>query len=280
MQIGKFKTELLIAGFFRLDGGASFGIIPKAIWQKVCPPDEQNRIRVSSRPLLIQTGKKNILIDTGMGNKWDEKGMKMYSIENEPSLLASLKKLNIEPEAIDIVINTHLHFDHSGGNTIIADGKIKPAFPKARYVIQKGEWEYALNPDDRSAGSYLKENYLPLMEEFVQVDLIEGDARICEGVSVIMSTGHTTFHQSVLIESEGMKLFYPGDIMPTSMHVHLPWVMAYDMAPIESVNTRKKLIERAIDENWLIALEHDPVQEFGRLRIEKGKFIFVPEIVS
>lgn len=278
MQIGKFKTELLIAGFFRLDGGASFGIIPKAIWQKVCPPDEQNRIRVSSRPLLIQTGKKNILIDTGMGNKWDEKGMKMYSIENEPSLLASLKKLNIEPEAIDIVINTHLHFDHSGGNTIIADGKIKPAFPKARYVIQKGEWEYALNPDDRSAGSYLKENYLPLMEEFAQVDLIEGDARICEGVSVIMSTGHTKFHQSVLIESEGMKLFYPGDIMPTSMHVHLPWVMAYDMAPIESVNTRKKLIERAIDENWLIALEHDPVQEFGRLRIEKGKFIFVPEI--
>ncbi len=277
MKTGNMEIDLLCAGFFSLDGGASFGIIPKPVWQNFCKADEYNRIRVSCRSLLIKTGKKNILVDSGMGEKWDEKFIEMYCVEKSPSLESSLSEKGLSPEDIDVVINTHLHFDHSGGNTKADDGKIVPVFPNARYVIQKGEWDWALSPDERSAGSYLAENYLPLMDEFGAVDLIEGDLKVSEGVEVMLTTGHTKYHQSVLVSAGDEKIFFPGDIVPTSMHVHLPWIMAYDLFPYDSIQTRKKIFKRAINENWIIALEHDPVYEFGRIRIEKGKFVFIPE---
>ncbi|RMF93740.1 MAG: MBL fold metallo-hydrolase [Candidatus Schekmanbacteria bacterium] len=277
MQIGNLEVELLCAGYFSLDGGASFGIIPKAVWQKVCEADEENRIRVACRSLLIKTEKKNILVDTGMGEKWDDKFIEMYAIDNSSSLSSSLSNLGMKVEDIDIVVNTHLHFDHCGGNTIDNSGEIDPAFPNARYVIQKGEWDWALNPDERSAGSYLDENYQPLMQNFGMVDLVEGNFKICDEVELIITEGHTKYHQSVLVSAGEERVFFPGDLVPTSMHVHLPWIMAYDLFPYDSIQTRKKIFKRAINENWIIALEHDPVYEFGRIRIEKGKFIFVPE---
>ncbi len=277
MVTGDVETELLCGGFFSLDGGASFGIIPKTVWQNFAKADEYNRIRVSCRSLLIKTKNKNILVDTGMGEKWDERFIEMYSVEKLPSLASSLSEKGFTPEDIDIVVNTHLHFDHSGGNTSVNAGNVVPSFPNARYIVQKGEWDWALNPDERSAGSYLKENFLALMEEFGVVDLVEGDYTIHDGVELIVTKGHTKYHQSVLVTAGDDKVFFPGDLVPTSMHVHLPWIMAYDLFPYDSIQTRKKIYKRAINENWVIALEHDPVYEFGRIRIEKGKFIFVSE---
>lgn len=277
MATGDVETELLCAGFFSLDGGASFGIIPKPVWQKLCKTDEYNRIRVSCRSLLIKTKNRNILVDTGMGEKWDDRFIEMYSVEKMPSIVSSLSERDLTPDDIDIVINTHLHFDHCGGNTSIHSGEIVSSFPNARYVVQKGEWDWALNSDERSAGSYLKENYLPLMEKFGVVDLVEGDYTICDGVELIVTKGHTKHHQSVLVAAGDEKVFFPGDLVPTSMHVNLPWIMAYDLFPYDSIQTRKNIYKKAIKENWVIALEHDPVYEFGRIRIEKGKFMFVPE---
>ncbi|MBI5183325.1 MAG: MBL fold metallo-hydrolase [Nitrospinae bacterium] len=259
LKFGKFEIYPVSDGSFMLDGGAMFGIVPKVLWQRTNPADEKNRIVMGLNPLLISNGKRNILVDTGMGDKGDEKFFQIYKIDRKEDLLTSLKRLGILPDDINIVINTHLHFDHTGGNTIKNErGEIVPRFPKARYFIQKGEWQNALNPNERTKASYIFENF-QILDITDQLILIEGDTEIEEGIRIIKTPGHTRHHQSVLIESEGQKAIYLGDLIPTTSHIHHPYIMSYDLFPLVTLKTKKEILNRALKEDWLLIFEHDPL---------------------
>ena len=255
-----------------LDGGAMFGTVPKVLWQKTNPADKKNRILMALNLLLVKTGKRNILIDTGMGDKYDEKIYQIYEIDRRQHLLNSLKKLRILPDDIDIVINTHLHFDHAGGNTIKnKKGEITPTFPKAKYFIQKGEWRNALNPNERTRASYIFEDF-QLLDITNQSILIEGDTEIEKGIRVIKTPGHARYHQSVLIESEGQKAIYLGDSIPTTSHIPFPYIMSYDLFPLVTLKTKKEILNQAFKEDWLLIFEHDPLIKMCYITREDKKF--------
>ncbi|OGL44796.1 MAG: hypothetical protein A2149_09770 [Candidatus Schekmanbacteria bacterium RBG_16_38_11] len=271
MKFGKFEIYSLSDGTFKLDGGAMFGVVPKVFWEKKDPADEKNRVLVGLNPLLIRTGEKNIIIDTGIGDKWDQRFCEIYGVNKSTNLIKSLAEVNLSPSDIDIVINTHLHFDHAGGNTMIGEGgKIIPAFPNAKYLIQKGEWDDALNPNDRTKGSYLKENILPLMEH-KKVEFLYDDETIDEEIKVIKTPGHNRNHQCVMLESEGRKAFYLGDLIPTSSHLQIAWGMGFDLFPAETMEIKKKILNQALEGKWLLVFEHDPRMRMGYLKTVNGK---------
>jgi len=271
MKFGKFEIFSLSDGTFKLDGGAMFGVVPKVFWEKKDPSDEKNRVLVGLNPLLIRTGRKNILVDTGIGDKSDQKFCEIYCVSKSTNLMKSLAEVNLSASDIDIVINTHLHFDHAGGNTKIGEnGKIVPAFPNAKYLIQKGDWEDALNPNERTKGSYLKENFLPLAE-YKKVEFLYNDETIEEGIKVIKTPGHNRHHQGVMLESEGRKAFYLGDLIPTSSHLQIAWGMGFDLFPAETMEMKKKILNQALDEKWLLVFEHDPRMKMGYLKVVNGK---------
>lgn len=257
MKLGNLEFDPISDGLFKLDGGAMFGIVPKPLWIKRIKSDPDNRIILGLNALLIRTPTQNILVNTGIGDKYDDKMRKIYEIQHPPGLVASLARHGLKPQDINTVILTHLHFDHCGGNTVIKDGEIVPTFPKATYVIQKGEWESATNPTERTAGSYFKENFLPL-KEHGQLKIIEGDEEIIPGIKVKLTGGHTKYHQVVLIESEGKKAIYWSDLIPTTSHIDLPYIMGYDLYPQETLKSKKELLKQAVDEKWLCFWEHDP----------------------
>ncbi len=276
IALGEFKIHGLRDGFFHLDGGAMFGVVPKPLWEKKFPSDDQNRIRLSLNSFLIEKKELLILVETGIGNDLDPKISKYYSLEREPGLVGSLQELGYKPEDIDFVINTHLHFDHCGGSTSKnADGEFVPTFPQAKYIIQKGEWEYALHPSERDRPSYLKENFLPL-EKFGLLQLVEGDTEITEGVEVRLVSGHTVNHQCVKVQSGGKVFFFLGDLVPTSGHIGLPYIMSYDLYPQETLQNKKKIFEQAIQEDWILGFNHDPDLFFGRVEKVEDKFRFKP----
>jgi len=271
MKFGKFEIFSLSDGTFKLDGGAMFGVVPKVFWEKKDPSDEKNRVLVGLNPLLIRTGRKNIIVDTGIGDKSDHKFCEIYCVSKSTNLMKSLAEVNLSASDIDIVINTHLHFDHAGGNTKIGEnGKIVPAFPNAKYLIQKGDWEDALNPNERTKGSYLKENFLPLAEH-KKVEFLYNDETIEEGIKVIKTPGHNRHHQCVMIESEGRKAFYLGDVIPTSSHLQIAWGMGFDLFPAETMEMKKKILNQALDEKWLLVFEHDPRMRMGCVKTVNGK---------
>jgi len=276
MKLGKFEIYSLSDGFFRLDGGAMFGIIPRTLWEKGNPPDEKNRILLSLRPLLIKTGKENILIDTGIGDKEDAKFRSIYAVDKRSTLRDSLSSLGLNPEDIDIVINTHLHFDHAGGNTLRSpEGKFSPTFPRARYIVQKGELEDALHPNERTAASYLAWNFEPLIETR-QLETIEGEVKLLPGVKAMVTGGHTKFHQSVKIESEGEVAIFLGDFIPTLSHLKSPFIMGYDLYPLETLKNKQNFLLQACRQGWLLVFEHDPLVPWGYLTEKKGKFLLRP----
>jgi glyoxylase-like metal-dependent hydrolase (beta-lactamase superfamily II) len=276
MLLGDFELLRLTDGRFRLDGGAMFGIVPRALWERTNPPDERNRILLSLGVLLIRTGKKNILIDTGIGQKQDTKAQDLYGIQHRPSLEESLGRIELKPADVDIVMNTHLHFDHAGGNTTRrANGTVAPAFPRARYFIQKGEWEAAHSLNERTQKSYVAEDFEPL-EEAGCPSLIDGDQEIVPGVRVIKTPGHTEHHESVMIESCGEKACFLGDLIPTSSHLPLPYIMGYDILPLITLETKRRLLEKAFEEQWLLIFQHDPRIGMGRLRCVNGKLSLDP----
>lgn len=276
LRLGDFDVHGLRDGFFHLDGGAMFGVVPRTLWEKRFRPDAQNRIRLALNSILVRTPRDIVLVETGIGPKVDQKFTDIYRVERQPGLLASLGHLGFAPEDITVVINTHLHFDHCGGNTLRDEGgRVVPAFPRARYYIQKGEWESALHPNEREKSSYLAENFLPL-KEFGQLELVDGTKEVTAGVEVVVAPGHTARHQGVKVHSAGQTLFYLGDLVPTSAHVGLPYIMSYDLFPLDTLETRKKLYEQAIAENWVLAFVHDPVHYFGKVRRKNGKYEFVP----
>ena len=257
MQIGKYKLSVVNTGYFRLDGGAMFGIIPKNLWGKTNPPDDQNRIKLATRNLLLEKGEKKILVDTGMGYKWDEKAKKIYDIDPQKnSIEISLNEFNLKPEDITDVILTHLHFDHTGGSTKSENGKIVPAFPNAKYFVQKKNFEWAMNPSDRDKGSYIKDNFEPLYEEGM-LNLLS-DEKFDDEIDFIVVNGHTFGQQLLKISDSKNTILYCGDLFPTTSHIPLPYVMGYDLQPLITITEKKKILPAAVDENWKLFFEHDP----------------------
>lgn len=262
MDLGQVKIFPVSDGTFRLDGGAMFGVVPRNIWEKANRPDEQNRVLLGLNPLLIQAEGKNILVDTGIGEKGDEKFNSIYCVEKKESLPASLGLLGLSPADIDIVICTHLHFDHAGGNTVKENGLIRPAFPRARYIVQRGEWEAATSPNERTRASYRPDDFLPLMDSG-QLELIEGDGEIIKGVNVFRTSGHNRDIQLVSVRSEGKTAVFLGDIIPTTTHLRLPFIMGYDLFPLETLKAKREILAQAASERWLLVFEHDPVAKMG-----------------
>ncbi len=272
MKFGEFTLHIVSDGTFYLDGGAMFGVVPKVMWNKLNPADELNRIKLGLNCLLVQTPKKHILVDTGIGGKIKDRFKEIYRVEREHGLVASLAAVGVTPENVDFVVDTHLHFDHCGGNTIRRDATYVPTFPNAKYVIQEKEWFAATNPNERTKASYLKEDFEPL-EKAGQLMLVAGEHTVVEGVKVMPTPGHTKGHQSVLIESEGKKAFYCGDLIPTASHVKLPYIMGYDLYPVDILETKRKILEQAVSEHWLLIFEHDPVAPFAYVLEREGKQI-------
>ncbi len=258
MKVGKFKLHIVNSGSFALDGGAMFGIIPKTLWQKSNPPDEKNRIPLVTRNLLLTSESKKILIDTGMGDKWDVRSKDIYRIDqSENSMENSLKSVGITAEEITDVIFTHLHFDHAGGGVKHENGKFVPAFPNAKYHVQKRNYEWAISPSERDSGSYIKKNFVPLMDEGV-LNLIEGEKIFDDEIEFMIVNGHTFAQQILKISDSSNTILFCGDMFPTSSHVSLPYVMGYDLQPLVTVEEKKKILPVAIEENWKLFLEHDP----------------------
>lgn len=275
MNFGEIKLYPLCDGFFGLDGGAMFGVVPKPIWEKTTPPDEQNRIKLALRPLLVVTAQNFILIDTGIGDKYDTKFAERYRIEKSDSLLDSLTRLGFNPEDITMVILTHLHFDHCGGATRIKDGKLVPTFPDARYIVQELEWQDAIFPNRRSRASYLAENFLPIREAN-RLDLINGSWEICPGIELLHTGGHTRGLQLVKIKSTNKTAIFWSDMIPTKSHIPVPYIMGYDLFPLESMSQKEKLLRQAIEGNWLSFFEHDPEVIMGRITLQDNQYQLTP----
>ena len=278
INIGKLQVISFLDGFIRLDGGAMFGVIPKPLWSRLTPSDERNRITIAMRPLLIIHPDANILIDTGIGNKYDEKFADIYGVNSKPGLVNELKDAGFTPNDIDIVINTHLHFDHAGGNTIKKGNEVSPTFPKATYIIQKTEWETALNPDPRSKASYLPENFIPI-EDNGKLKIIDGEEEILPGIKCLKTGGHTEGHQIVLIESENKGALYWGDLLPTIAHLRTPYIMGYDIFPLDVMREKEKYIKLVQEKNYISFFEHDPILCCGYIRGE-GKKIHIEKLMQ
>src|SRR2546430_3331140 len=272
MNFGDYRVEVIPDCEFRLDGGAMFGVVPRNLWSKVCPPDDQNRIRMNMNCLFVHTGSERILVETGIGEKWSAKRCGMYGITRERALADALRvSAGVGPEEITIVINTHLHFDHAGGNTKMDEtGRAIPAFPKARYFISRAEHEHAEAPSERDRASYLPENWRPLKESG-QLELKDDSYQVVPGVRMETHAGHNRSMQCVHIERGGETLFGFADLVPTRAHVPFAWIMGYDLYPVETLEAKKTLLPRAAREGWACLFYHDPEQPLGRIVEDTGK---------
>ena len=269
MNLADFELTAVSDGLYRLDGGAFFGIIPKSMWSKKVQADQNNLVSVGLNSIVVRTGKQTILIETGIGNKLSEKMQKIYG--QPAKLLENLSAARISPEEIDIVINSHLHFDHCGWNTIRQDGKVVATFPKAKYYAPEGEWRHGHKPLERDAISYIGENYDPLVESG-QMKLLRGDQEIVPGVSVKVFPGHTETMQAIILQSGGKTACYISDLIPTTAHLDLTWGMAFDLFPVQTIESKKKYYARAIPERWLTMFTHDPAVPWGYVeKDERGK---------
>ena len=278
MRFGELELIPLFDGFFRLDGGAMFGVVPKPLWERRAPADSRNRIRVGLRPLLV-CGERTLLIDSGIGGKMDDKSVDIYGIDRAVDLQHTLAAAGRRVEDIDIVLATHLHFDHAGGFVTRTDeGRLVPTFPRARYLVRRAEWEDATHPHERNRASYLPENYVPLDEAGV-VDFTQEDQAVMRGVRVVRTGGHTMHHQMVLLESGGKTAVFPADLMPTAAHVDEPWIMGYDLYPMDTLAFKRTFVRDAIAGEYLVFFEHDPVVVAGYIRETGGRKRVEPVLV-
>jgi glyoxylase-like metal-dependent hydrolase (beta-lactamase superfamily II) len=273
--IGAWKVHAIQAGPLKLDGGAMFGVVPKPLWEKRLPADARNRIPMGMRCLLVEHESGLVLIDTGAGNKENDRFYDIYGIENRgdpgPTALEDgIRAAGFRAEDVSLVINTHLHFDHAGGNTYRdAKGALKASMPNARYVVQRGEHHFATHLNERTAGSYLLHNYEPLREAG-RIDFVEGEREIVSGITVLPTPGHVPYHQSIVLRSGGETAIYLGDLVPTTSHLPLPWIMGYDVDPLVTLETKRRVLERVHQENWLAIFEHDAFHAWGRV-VHDGK---------
>jgi glyoxylase-like metal-dependent hydrolase (beta-lactamase superfamily II) len=274
-SVGSLRIHALQAGLQQLDGGAMFGVVPKNLWERKIPADERNRIPLGMRCLLIEHPDALVLVDTGVGDKESEKFRTIYGIENAPlgaagptQLESALAEAGFAPSDVDVVIDTHLHFDHAGGNTRRGEGGAAViSFPNARYVVRRGEWEWAHRQNERTAASYFSHNYDPV-HAAGRLELVDDDREVLPGIALRHTPGHTPHHQSVLVESGGERLFYPADLVPTAAHVPLPWIMGYDVEPLVTLETKRRFWAEAAAEGWTVMFEHDAANAFGRIVAE------------
>jgi glyoxylase-like metal-dependent hydrolase (beta-lactamase superfamily II) len=272
-RIGALNVHAIQAGGQRLDGGAMFGVVPKPLWERRIPADERNRIQLGMRCLLIEHPSGLILIDSGAGNKENAKFHDIYGVENagangRTALEDGLAQVGVSPQQIAFLISTHLHFDHAGGNTFIDEaGVVRPTFPRARYFVQRGEYEFATHPNERTAASYFDRNYVPTLESG-QLELLEGESEIVDGIGVIVTPGHVPYHQSIVIRSGGETAIFLGDLVPTHAHLPLPWIMGYDVEPLVTLESKRGLLKRVEQEHWTVIFEHDAVVPWGRVQFD------------
>ena len=268
--LGDLELYSLSDGLFRLDGGAMFGVVPKPLWSRRAPADERNRISLTMRPLLVRTPRHVVLIDAGVGDKLTAKERDIYGIDQATNLQTSLASVGLSPTDVDVVIASHLHFDHAGGFTMSRDGRVAPVFPRARYVIRRQEWDDATHPHERNRASYVEAAYEPLVAAGV-VDFNEGDGEVLPGISVWRTGGHTMHHQLIRIESRGRTAVFAADLMPTTAHVDEPWIMGYDLYPMDTLTYKKRFLREAIDGEYVIFFEHDPGIAAGVIREQNGR---------
>jgi glyoxylase-like metal-dependent hydrolase (beta-lactamase superfamily II) len=271
MTIGPYTFFPVETGRFALDGGAMFGVVPRPLWEKTSPPDDRNRIDMAARALLLKGGGRTILIDTGNGSKFDQKLRSIYRIDSSRwTLAASLEAAGTRPEEVTDVLLTHLHFDHAGGATVRENGELRPTFPRATYYVQREHWEAALHPTERDRASFVPEDFMPLHERGI-LQFTEGEGTIFPGLSVKILHGHTTALQCPLISDGKTTLFYCADLIPMTPHLQLPWIMAYDLRPLVTLEEKRTVLARAVDEQWILFFEHDPTVAAARVRRgEKG----------
>lgn len=275
MKLGDLEIHFLNDGYFRLDGGAMFGVIPRPLWERKMPADERNRIRLAMNSLLVRSAGKWMVIETGAGDKWDAKRRDIFGFEGEPRLPDKIVARGVRLEDVSLVINTHLHFDHCGWNTRRAGDQIVPTFPNARYVVQRGELEHARQPSDRDRASYLSENVEPVAATG-QWWLLEGDREVAPGVELIRVPGHTADMQCVKLSGGGKTLFSFADLVPTTAHLPYPWIMGYDLYPMTTLENKKKWIPQVAREGWLALFGHDPATPVAYLREREGQYIAEP----
>jgi glyoxylase-like metal-dependent hydrolase (beta-lactamase superfamily II) len=279
IRLGAIEIVRLLDGTIRVDGGAMFGVVPRALWAAKASPDRENRVTLALNCYLVRTPAATVLLDTGVGADIARRHADFYSYERRPGLLPALAELGLGPDAIDVVVNSHLHFDHCGGNTTkAAGGTWAPTFPRARYVVQRGEWEQAQKPVERDRPSYLPARLTPLAEDG-RLHLVEGDTDVAEGVETVLVAGHTAFHQGIKVSSDGQTFFYLADAVPTAAHVGLDSIMSFDLYPVDTFNAKKLLLARAEAEDWVLGFSHDLATPFGRLR-RAGKRLEVVSAVA
>jgi glyoxylase-like metal-dependent hydrolase (beta-lactamase superfamily II) len=279
MVLGDFELISLSDGFFRLDGGAMFGVVPKPLWEKRAPADERNRILLGMRPLLVRTPDHLVLIDSGAGDKMSAKLTDIYGLDRTTHLDHSLAAHGLTASDIDIVIATHLHFDHMGGGTALVDGQVRPRFPRARYKIRRGEWHDATHTHERNRASYFPENFLPLAEAGV-VDFCDDDGDLLPGISVWRTGGHAPNHQLVRVDAGGRTVCFVADLIPTTAHIDDPWIMGYDLYPMDTLAYKKRFIREAIEREYIVCFEHDPKVAAGIIREKDGRRTVEPVELS
>ncbi len=272
MKIGKYSLYQIETGRFWLDGGAMFGIIPYPLWSKSNPPDDRNRIELASRALLLVGEGRVILIDNGNGSKFTEKQKDIYRLDTSRwNITSSLKAAGYTPDDVTDVILTHLHFDHAGGSTCRENkGELRPAFPRARYLVQEAHWQHAMHPTEKDRGSFMPDDFLPLKDHRV-IEFLDGECTLFPDVSVLVVNGHTTAQQLPLISDGKTTLLYCCDLFPTTSHIPLPYIMGYDLRPLVTLEEKKRILQNAVENDWILFFEHDPSTPAGRVvRREKG----------
>jgi glyoxylase-like metal-dependent hydrolase (beta-lactamase superfamily II) len=273
VRVGRFQVEIFSDGILRLDGGAMFGIVPKVLWEKEKPADDRNRVAIDMNCLLIRDGVGNVVVvETGAGRKLTPRSKEVFGIDGPPRLLEELARRGVRPDEVTLVVNTHLHFDHSGGNTHRDGDKIVAAFPRASYVFQRLEWVDANELNERTRGSYFADDYAPL-EAAGRLELIDESVEILPGIRLDRVPGHTRGTQTVRVSDSGETLFFSSDFMPDRHHLRLPWIPAFDLFPLETLAAKKVILPRAVAEKWIVAFTHD-VPRFGRIVEQDGKLRF------
>ena len=258
MKIGKYNLYSVETSEFGLDGGAMFGIIPKPVWEKKVPADQLNRVNMVTRSLLLVSDEKKILIDTGNGTKWETKYKQIYNINTDQyNIEKSLGKYGFSSEQITDVVCTHMHFDHIGGNTKMKSGKVVPTFPNAKYWISQENWKLANHPSQKDAGSFIEHDWKVLAENQM-IEIIDGRESFIEGIDIFVTHGHTPGLLHPVVSDGSNKLFYGADIFPMAAHIPIPWVMAYDVQPVVTMEEKQKLLQKMELEDWILFFEHDP----------------------